>query len=319
MRFVSRLNLCLFLLRVVSARSIILARAEPPACIAACLPGAVGASGCPEDNAPCICASQTFYESLLPCVLINCGYADVSGLLTYGVEFCQRAGVNSAQRLSAFGKSAGVGSEGDDASVSTSVAPVEPTPAPEPEKIPSADPIPTIAPSEPNTITEAPATVEHTPTMEPTAKTGTKDPVVPSTFVVVSTTTSLESVAETTALSVGTSISSTPIEPSESSGTSDIVLHTLTTRSRTQSGVFTVVTSSKVDGSDTELVFIQTTDPTPRNTQPIVTTAPDSTSALPVPTADAPSSASTNAQHMFSPLNINSSILCLVALFFVLG
>ncbi|KAF3098863.1 hypothetical protein TWF102_005915 [Orbilia oligospora] len=250
MRFVSRLNLCLLILEVASARSIISAREEMPKCIQACLPIAIGATECLPTNTSCICDSQPFYESLIPCVLLNCTYQDVGDLLQFGVKFCRRTRVNSTrlQRLNiGFGKSTNGGSDGDDASVSsTSAAPVEPTPTPEP----------------------------------------------------------------------GT-ISSTQIEPLErlEVESSGISAPTTTTKSKTPSGLFSVESNSKLDGSNTELVVIQTADPTPpRNTQPPATTAPGSTFAPPTPTADEPSSASAITLHMFGRSSFNSFVVCLLAL-----
>lgn len=300
-----------------------MARAELPACIEDCLPAAVGATRCPSTNATCICDSQAFYESLLPCVLINCGYADVSGLLSYGLEFCKITGVNSAQRLSiGFGKSASGGGDGDDdASVSTSspAAPVEPTPAPEPEAISSADPIPIVASSMSTSVTEIPPIVGNTPTVEPAPQTETPipAPVELATRVVVSITTPTE-VAETTSSVPELSVSSTQVESPESLEVepASSSASTPTARSRTLSGLFTVESSSSVDDSNTELVVIQTTDPTPKNTMPPVTTAPESTSAPPTPTADEPSSASASPLHMFGQSSFNSFILCLFALLF---
>ncbi|KAK6528532.1 hypothetical protein TWF281_009773 [Arthrobotrys megalospora] len=307
MRFVSRLNLCLLLLRVVSARNIISVRAGLPNCVQTCFPTAVQASGCPANNAPCICDSQTFYESLLPCVLINCGYADVSGLLNYGLEFCQRTGVNSAQRLGGVGKSASGGGGDDDASVSTSATPVEPTSAPEPEPISSEDPIPPVVSS-----TVAPPIVDDTTAIESTA------PPAPTTFIVVSTTAPI-SVTEIASSTLEISLSSTSIEvPPEVESTS-IPVPTPTTRSRTPSLQFTVESTSQKDDTNTEPVVIQTADPisSSRNTQAAATTALESTSAPPTPTVDAPSSAAASALHMFGQSSFNSFILCLVALFFV--
>ncbi|KAK6504604.1 hypothetical protein TWF481_006543 [Arthrobotrys musiformis] len=302
MRFVSRLNISLFVLKVASARGLVLARAEPPACIQACLPPAIGATGCqlqPVD-ASCICDSQAFYESLLPCVLINCGYVDVSALLSYGLEFCNRAGVNSAQRLGlGFGKSAsGGGGDGDDGtSVSTSTAPVEPTPAPDLEPTPSAALVQTVVPSiSAVTTTESPPISESTLTVEPTSQ--TENPVLvlvePTTLVVVSTTSPTQ--GEETALSISEpSVSSTQIKPSESPRP-DSLTPEQSIRPATSSGLFTVESRSKVEDSNTELVVIQTIDSTSRNTRSPATTALRSTSAPPTPTADEPSSASASVK-----------------------
>ncbi|KAK6500969.1 hypothetical protein TWF506_003727 [Arthrobotrys conoides] len=245
---------------------------------------------------------------------------NVSGLLSYGLEFCSRSGVNSAQRLNiGFGKSASGGSDDDTSASSASAAPVKPTPNPEPEAISSADPIPVVTATVSTSITEVPPVAENTPTIEPTIQDGVPTPVSvePTTLIVVSTTTSAQ-VVETTS-SVLESIPSTKIGPSESLEIefSSISLPTETTKSRTPSGWFSLESSSKLDTSNTDLVVIQTADPVPTNTRSAATTAPESTSAPPTPTADEPSSASASVLHMFGQGSFNSFVLCLLALFFV--
>ncbi|KAK6345693.1 hypothetical protein TWF718_007602 [Orbilia javanica] len=323
MRFVSRLNLCFFLLKVASARSIILARAEPPSCIRNCLPDAVSATGCLPENATCICDSQAFYESLLPCVLINCGYADVSGLLSYGLEFCKRTGVNSAQRLSSgFGKPASSGGGDDDALVPTSslAAPLEPTPAPGSETISSVDPAPVVASSTSTTVAKESLSVEDTLTPGSTSQTGAPIPVLaePTTSLIVSTT-ALARLVETTSLDSKAAVSTTYIETPESlelePTSSSASVSTASTR--IAPGLFTIETSSKVKDSNTELVVIQTAEPTPKSIESPATTAPESTSAPPTPTLDEPSSASASVLHTFGQSSFNSFILCLFALLFL--
>ncbi|KAK6535640.1 hypothetical protein TWF694_002095 [Orbilia ellipsospora] len=103
LRYLTQSLVSLSLFTAASARRLISKRADLPACAQPCFIAAVAATGCAATDAPCICDNNAFYQSMLPCVLTTCGYADVSNLLSFGLEFCNRTGVNSAERLNGVG------------------------------------------------------------------------------------------------------------------------------------------------------------------------------------------------------------------------
>ncbi|KAF3942008.1 hypothetical protein ABW19_dt0205101 [Dactylella cylindrospora] len=284
MRRPSVLNLifALSLGDLVLARSIS-KRADLPVCAQPCFTAAVAASGCPANDATCICDSQSFYQSILGCILISCGYYDVANLLSFGLEFCNRTGVNSAARLNGVEKLESSIVEITPsptptlAPIPTSTPQPAPTPATETREIPSETPSPVSAPSviEPSSVPE-PSTASESPTASESST--LSEPV--------------ESEPETEAPTPSTK----PIP----------------------SGQFTIAPPPATEDPDTQTVAIQTVNANPQTTLRAQTNPlAESSSAPPTPTADEPSSASASALHMFNQNSFNSFILCLITLLIV--
>ncbi|KAJ6260112.1 hypothetical protein Dda_4333 [Drechslerella dactyloides] len=327
-------------------------RADPPGlpeCAKPCFKPAVEATGCPQSDNACICDSQIYWQRMLSCTFMGCRFEDNAALLDFGLTFCnrKRTSTNSAQRLDGAGKP----SDTSTALPSTSVAIVQPESFPSPVEsvyTPPPEPLYTSPASSssilPPTTTFAPAPApapspttfevvypvfsssasELSSPSEDSPKLVATDGTSSTTLVESSTSTASPSTStfarETTSsvevTKVHTSSTAAVAPPPEDPTTPAVSQETPT--KAVPSGQFTVEQpSSKTESSNSDILVIQTANPSTGAAKGQVTDAPARTSAPPAATADEPSSASAGALHLFNQSSFASFLLCLLALFFV--
>ncbi|KAK6359263.1 hypothetical protein TWF696_000426 [Orbilia brochopaga] len=326
------------------ARSIAMRADLPdlPVCAEPCFREAVASTGCSPEDRTCVCDSNTFWQTALSCVVQSqCKSSDVSGLLKFGVAYCdrKRTGTNTAQRLGGAGKQSDTSAA---LSPATSVETVEPAslPSPEPAYTPPPEPVyiyTTSTPSSPISpppYTPAPApapspatfqvlsSVSSSVSLEPSPV--TEDASAPELHVATTlpvSTTLVESISSST--SIASPSTSTFAQETTSSvkiakvTTSSIIAAVAPSPEDSTTPVVSQQPSSETDGPGSDIFVIQTANPSTRTAKGQVTDTPAKTSAPPVATADESSSASVGTLRTLNHSIFASFVVCLLAIFFL--
>ncbi|KAF3927465.1 hypothetical protein ABW21_db0208706 [Orbilia brochopaga] len=279
-----------------------------------------------------------------------CAKQNNTGLLNFGVTFCnrKRTSTSTAQRLGGAGKQSDISAALSPTSV---VETVEPTPQPNqtPTDMPPGEPVyPTSTPSlsisslsstfapiaapspvnvqivssvSPSTPDQPTSSLEEFPELHVATSAPSSAPVVASSTFIASTSTSTFARETTSSVQIAkVPISSTAahaVAPSSEDSTTAVISEQISTTSVPPRQFNVEEPSSKTEGSSSDILVIQTANPTTGTAKGQVTDAPAKTSAPPTATADEPSSASASAMHMFNQASFASFLVCLLALFFL--